>query len=123
MTNFFIFVNPRKTDLNIIIDLYYQRHFLIEADVPWSLAVRTSDVLKKLNIPRHKLYYLEQKGYIKPKRIPMGELEAREYSEEDFRMLELIWKYLQSGFKHKIAYQKAMEELQSPKLLDLERKS
>lgn len=78
--------------------------------------MRTSDILKKLNIPRHKLYYLEQKGYIKPKRIPMGELEAREYSEEEFKKLELIWKYLQSGFKHKIAYQKAMEELQSPKL-------
>lgn len=78
--------------------------------------MRTSDILKKLNIPRHKLYYLEQKGYIKPKRIPMGELETREYSEEDFKKLELIWKYLKSGFKHKIAYQKAMEELQSPKL-------
>jgi DNA-binding transcriptional MerR regulator len=78
--------------------------------------MRTSDILKKLNIPRHKLYYLEQKGYIKPKRIPMGELEAREYSEEDFKKLELIWKYLQSGFKHKIALQKAMEELDSPKL-------
>jgi len=37
-------------------------------------------------------------------------------SFEDFKKLELIWKYLQSGFKHKIAYQKAMEELQSPKL-------
>ena len=82
--------------------------------------MRTSDILKKLSIPRHKLYYLEQKGYIKPKRIPMGELEAREYSEEDFRMLELIWKYLQSGFKHRIAYQKALEDLQSPKF-DLER--
>jgi DNA-binding transcriptional MerR regulator len=78
--------------------------------------MRTSDILKKLNIPRHKLYYLEQKGYIKPKRIPMGELETREYSEEDFKKLELIWKYLKRGFKHKIAYQKAMEELQSPEL-------
>ena len=82
--------------------------------------MRTSDILKKLSIPRHKLYYLEQKGYIKPKRIPMGELEAREYSEEDFNMLELIWKYLQSGFKHRIAYQKALEDLQNPKF-DLER--
>lgn len=82
----------------------------------WSLTMRTSDILKKLNIPRHKLYYLEQKGYIKPKRIPMGELESREYSDEEFRKLELIWKYLQSGFKHKIAYAKAMEEMESPKL-------
>ena len=86
----------------------------------WRIPMRTSEILKKLNIPRHKLYYLEQKGYIKPKRIPMGELETREYSEEDFKKLELIWKYLQNGFKHKIAYQKALEELQSPKL-DLER--
>jgi len=82
--------------------------------------MRTSDILKKLSIPRHKLYYLEQNGYIRPKRIPMGDLEAREYSEEDFRMLELIWKYLQSGFKHRIAYQKALEDLQNPKF-DLER--
>ena len=46
----------------------------------------------------------------------MGDLEIREYTEEEFRKLELIWKYLQSGFKHKIAYQKALEELQNPKL-------
>ncbi len=81
--------------------------------------MRTSEVLKRLNIPRHKLYYLEQKGYIRPKRTPMGDLETREYTEEEFRKLELIWKYLQSGFKHKVAYQKALEELQNPKL-DLE---
>jgi hypothetical protein len=31
--------------------------------------MQTSDILKKINIPRHKLYYLEQKGYIKPKKI------------------------------------------------------
>jgi hypothetical protein len=46
----------------------------------------------------------------------MGELESREYSDEEFRKLELIWKYLQSGFKHKIAYEKAMEEMENPKL-------
>jgi DNA-binding transcriptional MerR regulator len=81
-----------------------------------SLALRTSEVLKRLNIPRHKLYYLEQKGYVKPTRIPMGDLETREFTEEEFKKLELIWKYLQNGFKYKIAYQKAIEELQNPKL-------
>jgi hypothetical protein len=30
--------------------------------------MQTSDLLKKINIPRHKLYYLEQKGYINPKK-------------------------------------------------------
>jgi len=34
--------------------------------------MQTSDVLKKINIPRHKLYYLEQKGYINPKKNNQG---------------------------------------------------
>jgi hypothetical protein len=32
--------------------------------------MQTSDLLKKIDISRHKFYYLEQKGYIKPKRLP-----------------------------------------------------
>ncbi len=73
--------------------------------------MQTSDILEKLDIPRHKLYYLEQKGYIHPKRVPRGDLEAREFTEEDFKKIQAIWKYLKRGFKHKIAYRKAMEEL------------
>jgi len=75
--------------------------------------MRTKDVLKKIDIPREKIYYLEYKGFIKPKRIPMGEIEAREFSKEDFKKIETIWKYLKQGFKHKVAYQKAMEELKN----------
>lgn len=73
--------------------------------------MKTSDIIQSIGIPRHKLYYLEQKGYIAPKRIPMGDLEAREYTDEDAKRIKLIWKYLSKGFKHKIAYQKAMEKL------------
>ncbi|MBA7711144.1 MerR family transcriptional regulator [Candidatus Aerophobetes bacterium] len=78
--------------------------------------MQTSDILEKIDIPRHKLYYLEQKGYIHPKKVPRGELEAREFTEEDFKKIQAIWKYLKQGFKHKIAYQKAMEELNNPQL-------
>ena len=73
--------------------------------------MNTSKILEKINIPRHKLYYLEQKGYIKPKRIPMGDLEAREFNQSDFKKVKTIWKYLQQGFKHKVAYEKAREEI------------
>jgi len=73
--------------------------------------MQTLEVLKKIDIPRHKLYYLEQKGYINPKKITRGDLEMREYTEEDFRKIQIIWKFLKQGFKHKIAYQKAMENL------------
>lgn len=73
--------------------------------------MKTSEILQEIDIPRHKLYYLEQKGYVMPKRIPMGDLEAREYSREDLLKIKFIWKYLSKGFKHKVAYEKAMEEL------------
>ncbi len=72
----------------------------------------TSDIIDKVKIPRHKLYYLEQKGYITPKRIPMGDLEVREFDDQDLLKVGLIWKYLQKGFKHKVAYEKALKELQ-----------
>ncbi len=77
--------------------------------------MKTSEILSKLDIPRHKLYYLEQKGYVKPKRIPMGDLEAREFSDEDFERVKHIWKYLKRGFRHKAAYQRATEELKAGK--------
>jgi DNA-binding transcriptional MerR regulator len=75
--------------------------------------MKTSEILNKLDIPRHKLYYLEQKGYVSPKRIPMGDLEAREYSRQDFERIKTIWKYLQRGYKHKAAYQMAVEEMRT----------
>jgi len=75
--------------------------------------MKTSEILQEIDIPRHKLYYLEQKGYVTPKRIPMGDLEAREYSREDLLKIKFIWKYLCKGFKHKVAYEMAMEEISS----------
>jgi hypothetical protein len=42
-------------------------------------------------------------------------LEARDYSGEDVERIKLIWKYLKKGFKHKIAYQKAIEEMNGSK--------
>jgi DNA-binding transcriptional MerR regulator len=77
--------------------------------------MRTAEILEKINIPRHKLYYLEQKGYISPKRIPMGDLESRDYSKEDYLKIQAIWKYLQKGYKHRRAYEQAMEELNGEK--------
>jgi hypothetical protein len=68
-------------------------------------------LLQRVDIPRHKRYYLEQKGYVTPARIPMGDLEAREYSDADVKLVAAIWKYLKKGFKHKIAHQKALDDL------------
>lgn len=80
------------------------------------MGIRTPELLAKIDIPRQKLYYLEQKGFIKPTKTVIGEKEFRQYSEEDVKKVEYIWKYLKKGFKYKVAYAKAMEELSSPQL-------
>jgi DNA-binding transcriptional MerR regulator len=75
--------------------------------------MKTSQILEKTGIPRHKLYYLEQKGYIKPRRVTAGDHEIREYSKKDFQMVETLWKYLKMGFKHKMAYVKATDDIRA----------
>jgi len=75
--------------------------------------MKTSEIISKLDIPRHKLYYLEQKGYVHPKRIPMGDLEAREFTKQDFERVRAIWKYLKRGYKHKAAYRMALEDIKA----------
>jgi DNA-binding transcriptional MerR regulator len=79
--------------------------------------MKTSQILEKTGIPRHKLYYLEQKGYIKPRRVQAGDHEIREYRKRDLEMIELLWKYLQMGFKHKVAHRKAQEEMKVERVL------
>ena len=80
------------------------------------MGISTQELLAQIDIPRQKLYYLEQKGFIKPKKTRIGEKEFREYTEEDVKRVEYIWKYLRNGFKYRVAYEKAMEELSGPQL-------
>ena len=80
------------------------------------LGIRTQELLAKIDIPRQKLYYLEQKGFIRPSKTVIGDKEFREYSDEDVKRVEFIWKYLKKGFKYRIAYEKAIEEILHPNL-------
>jgi len=80
------------------------------------MTISTQELLSKIDIPRQKLYYLEQKGFISPKKRQIGEKEFREYSESDLVKVEHIWKYLKKGFKYRVAYEKALEELRDPEL-------
>jgi DNA-binding transcriptional MerR regulator len=73
--------------------------------------MKTSEVIKHIGIPLQKLYYLEQKGYIVPKRTSLGDIDSLEFSSQDVEIIRLIWKFLKQGYKHKIAHLKALEEL------------
>ena len=76
-----------------------------------SFLMTTEELLKEIPIPRNKLYYLENKGYINPKKTLVGEKEFRDYTPEDAKKIKLIWKYLQKGFRYRIAYEKTLSYL------------
>ena len=73
--------------------------------------MKTSEIIRTIDIPINKLYYLEQKGYITPRRAPVGDRDVIEYSQQDVEKIRLIWKYLKMGYKHKIAHLIALEQL------------
>ncbi len=57
----------------------------------------TGEIVKNIGISHQKLYYLEQKDYIGPKKISITGREFRNYSEEEVKKIKLIWKHLKQG--------------------------
>ena len=77
----------------------------------------TSEVVNEVGIPRQKLYYLEQKAFVNPETEWRGEKTFRFYPDREVEKIRTIWKYLKQGFRYRVAYERALEELQQPKLL------
>jgi DNA-binding transcriptional MerR regulator len=77
----------------------------------------TTQVVAEVGIPRQRLYYLEQKDFVKPEKERRGEKVFRFYPEIEVEKVRLIWKYLKQGFRYRAAYEKAIAELQQPRLV------
>ena len=73
----------------------------------------TREVVEEIGIPRQKLYYLEQKGFVEPTTEQRGEKLFRYYSQSEVEKIRLIWRYWQQGFRYRAAYQKALLDLKS----------
>lgn len=67
-----------------------------------------------VDIPRSKLYYLEQKGYVSPRKKVVGEKTYRYYSRQDVEKIGLIWSHLKRGMRYRVAYQMATDVLKGP---------
>ena len=64
-----------------------------------------------------QIRYLERKGYIEPSWVQLKNRHVRDYPESEVKKVEIVVKYLHQGFRYDVAYQKAMEEIQSPRLI------
>jgi len=79
--------------------------------------MRTGEVLQQIEgLTKDLLYYFESKGYVKPRKIRYTMVERNDYSEEDFRKIQLIWHYYSQGFRPRVAYEKAMADYNSGQL-------
>jgi DNA-binding transcriptional MerR regulator len=79
--------------------------------------VRITEVAKQLAILPDEIRWFETKGYIKPKWVVLKNRRVRDYSKKEMRKIELIVKYRRQGFEHDMAFQKAMEEMENPRLV------
>ncbi len=64
-----------------------------------------------------QIRYLEKKGFVESTWMKLRKRKVRYYSEEEATKVRLIIKYLDQGFRHDVAYEKAIEEIQSPQLI------
>lgn len=79
--------------------------------------MRLTAVAKQFGILPDQIRWLEKKGYIEPGWILLKRRRVRDYPEDEVRKIGRIVKYRRRGFEHDVAYQKAMEELSNPRLV------
>ena len=72
----------------------------------------TGEVLNKIaNLTKDLLYYWEARGYIQPRKYQRGRVDKRDYSDKDFQLIMVMFKFYEKGFPPKRCFQKASEEL------------
>ena len=56
------------------------------------------------------VYYLEQRGYLKPIKQRHGKIERNLYTTEQVQLVQAVWRNRQEGLPPKEAYQRALRE-------------
>ena len=59
---------------------------------------------------REDIYYLEQRGYIRPLKQKHGRLERNLFTQKQATLCVTIWRHRQAGLSPRKAYEKALRE-------------
>jgi DNA-binding transcriptional MerR regulator len=78
--------------------------------------MRLNQVSSLTGLPTDQIRYLEKKGFVKPIWKQLKERRVREYPEDEVQKIQVLAKYLNQGFKYEVAYDKALNEIQRPRL-------
>ena len=77
-----------------------------------------TELARKTGASVDEIRYLERKGFVSPVRAKLKRRRVRKYQDADIRKMQLTIKYRREGFTWDVAFQKALEELQNPRLFD-----
>lgn len=81
--------------------------------------IRITELARRTGASVDELRYLERKGFVSPIRARLKRREVRQYQDRDVPKLQLTIKYRRQGFTWDVAFEKALAELQSPRLFDV----
>jgi len=81
--------------------------------------IRITELAKKTGATVDELHYLEKKGFVSSKPLELKQRRVRQYPDADILKLQLTIKYRRQGFTWDAAYQRALQELENPRLFDI----
>ena len=59
---------------------------------------------------KEHVYYLEQRGYLRPIKQRHGRIERNLYTTEQLQLVAAIWRHRQAGLPPREAYRRALRE-------------
>jgi len=59
---------------------------------------------------KEHVYYLEQRGYVRPIKQRHGKIERNLYTTQQLQLVETMWRHRQGGLSPKEAYQRALRD-------------
>jgi DNA-binding transcriptional MerR regulator len=72
----------------------------------------TGEVLNRIKgLSKDTLYYWEASGFLEPRKYQRGRVEKRDYTQKDFQIAQVMYKYYEKGFPPKRCFEKAQQEI------------
>lgn len=78
---------------------------------------RITELARATGASVDEIRYLEAKGFLKSARLRLHSRQVRDYRDSDVRKVQIIINYRRQGFTWDAAYQKALKEMENPRLI------
>ena len=79
--------------------------------------MRITEAARRAGATPDEIRYFERKGFVRSRWVRLKERRVRDYPEGEVRKIELIVKYRRQGFEHNTSYEKALQEIERPRLI------